>query len=217
VSSISGQADGDGSAVIEAPRTDAERTRLAVAERAGALSVDPASGGRLLVRLGGEVDSGALTAACRVAEDRGWRAYRAVEAFSFSDRCRRRQLLDHFGDSGPTDPQGRCCDVCDPDDWLPDPETIEIRKPRSNPKGRGSSPPPDLAEGDEGLYEELRRWRLSAAGDKPAYHVASNRTLIAIATAKPADEDELAAISGVGPSFMSRHGTSVLRIVSTST
>jgi ATP-dependent DNA helicase RecQ len=217
VSSVSGQADGDGSAVIEAPRTDAERTRLAVAERAGALSVDPASGGRLLVRLGGEVDSGALTAACRVAEDRGWRAYRAVEAFSFSDRCRRRQLLDHFGDSGPTDPQGRCCDVCDPDDWLPDPETIEIRKPRSNPKGRGSSPPPDLAEGAEGLYEELRRWRLSAAGDKPAYHVASNRTLIAIATAKPADEDELAAISGVGPSFMSKYGTSVLRIVSTST
>jgi ATP-dependent DNA helicase RecQ len=74
VSSISGQTDADGSAVIEAPRTDAERTRLAVAERAGALTVDPASGGRLLVRIGGEVDPGVLASACRVAEDRGWRA-----------------------------------------------------------------------------------------------------------------------------------------------
>jgi ATP-dependent DNA helicase RecQ len=216
VSSVSVQCDADGSAVIEAPRTDSERTRLAVAERAGALSVDPASGGRLLVRLAGELDQGALASACRVAEDRGWRAYRAVEAFSFSDRCRRRQLLDHFADSGPTDPQGRCCDVCDPDGWLPDPGTIEVRRSRSSPKGRGSSPPPDLAPEDEGLYEELRQWRLSAAGDKPAYHVASNRTLIAIATARPADEDELAAITGVGPSFMSKYGPSVLRIVSRS-
>ena len=28
--------------------------------------------------------------------------------------CRRRALLDHFGDSRPGAPTGRCCDVCDP-------------------------------------------------------------------------------------------------------
>jgi DNA helicase-2/ATP-dependent DNA helicase PcrA len=71
-----------------------------------------------------------------------------------------------------------------------------------------------LAEGDEGLYEELRRWRLEAAGDRPAYHVASNRTLTAIATARPLDEDSLLGISGVGPSFMEKYGSDVLRIVS---
>ena len=50
---------------------------------------------------------------CKAAPDRSWRAYRAVEAFSFSDGCRRRQLLDHFGDVDPGAPEGRCCDVCD--------------------------------------------------------------------------------------------------------
>ena len=203
--------------VIDAPRSDEQRIRLAVAERAGALSVDPAPGGRLQVELESEFDPGALTAACRVAEDRGWRAYRAVEAFSFSDRCRRRQLLDHFGDDSPTAPSGRCCDVCDPDDWLPDPDTIAVKRSRANPKRGASSPPPELAAEDADFFETLRRWRLEAAGDRPAYHVASNRTLTAIATVKPSDEDALSEISGVGPAFMEKHGAAVLRLVADQT
>ncbi len=88
------------------------------------------------VRLNGELDRGRAAAACRVAKDRGWRAYRAVEAFSFSATCRRRSLLDHFGDSRPGEPEGRCCDVCDPDAWLPSPETIVIRpRPRRRRPG----------------------------------------------------------------------------------
>ena len=120
-----------GSVTIDAPRSDEQRIRLAVAERAGALKVDPAPGGRLLVTPGPEVGQGPIRSACRVAEDRGWAAYRAVEAFSFSSTCRRRQILDHFGDSSPGSPTGRCCDICDPIEWLPDPESIVIRKPRS--------------------------------------------------------------------------------------
>lgn len=202
-----------GSVTIEAPRSDEERIRLAVAERSAALRVDPAPGGRLLVTPGPEAGQGPIRSACRVAEDRGWAAYRAVEAFSFSSTCRRRQLLDHFGDSSPLEPEGRCCDICDPIEWLPDPDSIEIRKPRSA-SGKSAGPPPELAPQDEGLYEELRRWRLGAAGDKPAYHVASNRTLTAIATVKPLDEDSLLGVSGVGPSFMEKYGSDVLRIVS---
>jgi ATP-dependent DNA helicase RecQ len=207
-------ADGNpGSVTIEAPRSDAERIRLAVAERAGALKVDPAPGGRLLVTPGPETGQSPIRAACRVAEDRGWAAYRAVEAFSFSSSCRRRQLLDHFGDSSPGGPTGRCCDVCNPIEWLPDPESIEIRKSRSGSR-KAAGPPPELNPSDESLYEELRRWRLEAAGDRPAYHVASNRTLTAIATVKPLDEESLIGISGVGPSFMEKHGAEVLRVVS---
>jgi len=214
IESIRHMSDGDGSVVMDAPRQDEERTRLAVAERSGALSVDPASGGRLLVRLVGNFDPSGIPAACRVAQDRGWKAYRAVEAFSFSEElCRRRQLLDHFGDSSPTAPTGRCCDVCDPDGWLPDPASLMVRKSRANPK-RGAAPVPDLSPDDQEIFEILRRWRLGAAGDKPAFHVASNRTLSAIATVKPVDEDALLEISGVGPSFMEKHGSDVLRIVS---
>ncbi len=214
IESIRQSADGDGSAVISAPKTDEQRNRLAVAERAGALAVDPASGGRLLVQLADDYERAALPAACRVAEDRGWKAYRAVEAFSFSDRCRRRQLLEHFGDHSEPAPTGRCCDVCDPDGWLPDPESLTVKRPRSSPKKRGSAPPPDLSAGDEAMYEALRKWRLGAAGDRPAYHVASNRTLIAIASVKPADEEQLAEINGVGPAFMEKYCSDVLRIVS---
>ena len=39
-----------------------------------------------------------------------------------------RQLLDHFGDREAGRPLGRCCDVCDPPSWLPDPETIAVRR-----------------------------------------------------------------------------------------
>jgi ATP-dependent DNA helicase RecQ len=212
IESIRHMADMDGSTVIDAPRNDEQRIRLAVAERAGVLAVDPAPSGRLLVKLDPNFDPGGIPAACRVAEDRGWRAYRAVEAFSFSDACRRRQLLDHFGDASPTNPSGRCCDVCDPDGWLPDPASLTVRKSRSNPK-KGSAPPPELAPEDQEIFEILRQWRLRAAGDKPAYHVASNRTLTAIATVKPTDEDSLLEISGVGPSFMANHGADVLRLV----
>ena len=208
------QADGSpGSVTIEAPRSDAERIRLAVGERSGALRVEPAAGGRLLVTPGPETGQAPVRAACRVAEDRGWVAYRAVESFSFSTTCRRRQLLDHFGDRGPGAPTGRCCDICDPIQWLPDPDSIEIVRPRSGPR-KTSQPPPELAPQDEPLYEELRRWRLEAAGDRPAFHVASNRTLTAIATVKPLDEHSLMGISGVGPAFMEKYGADVLRVVS---
>ncbi len=33
-----------------------------------------------------------------IARERGWRAYRVIKSFIYSDRCRRRQLLDHFSD-----------------------------------------------------------------------------------------------------------------------
>ncbi len=212
IESIRQMADGDGNLIMDAPRNDEQRIRLAVAERAGVFAVDPAPGSRLLVRLNEDFDPGGIPAACRVAQDRGWRAYRAVEAFSFSDACRRRQLLDHFGDSTPTAPTGRCCDVCDPESFLPDPASLTVRKSRANPK-RGSAPPPELAPEDEEIFEILRQWRLQAAGDRPAFHVASNRVLTAIATVKPTNEDSLLEISGVGPSFMESHGADVLRLV----
>jgi ATP-dependent DNA helicase RecQ len=203
-------ADSDGALVIENPRSDEERIRLAIAERAGACTVEPAPGARLLVRLTGALDRGRAVAACRVARDRGWRAYRAVEAFSFSTTCRRRSLLDHFGDRQRGRPEGRCCDVCDPDGWLPSPETIEIRPARGR---RPAAPPPELSAADAGLLAALKAWRLEAAAGKPAYTVAHNRTLEAIAASRPDGVEALTEIHGVGPAFVSRHAGEVLRIV----
>jgi RecQ family ATP-dependent DNA helicase len=146
-----------------------------------------------------------------IAHERGWRAYHAIKDFIYSERCRRRSLLDHFGDRAAGAPLERCCDRCDPQSWLPDPETIAIRRTK---KGSGSAaPPPDLSPGDEPLFEALKAWRLQAAAGKPAYTVANNRTLSAIAAIRPASEGALIEISGVGPSFISKYAAEVLAIV----
>ncbi|MDX6595538.1 MAG: ATP-dependent helicase RecQ, partial [Solirubrobacterales bacterium] len=108
-----------------------------------------------------------------IAHERGWRAYHAIKAFIYSGNCRRRSLLDHFGDRLAGAPLERCCDVCEPESWLPDPETIAIRRTK---RSGSAAPPPDLAPADEPLFEALKAWRLSAAAGKPAYTVANNRT-----------------------------------------
>jgi RecQ family ATP-dependent DNA helicase len=146
-----------------------------------------------------------------IARERGWRDYRTIKAFVYGDSCRRRSVLDHFGDREAGQPLGRCCDVCDPEGWLPDPETIEVRPARRTKAP--AAPPPELRDADAPLFEELKAWRLRAADGKPAFTIAHNSTLTAIAATRPADETSLAAIRGIGPSFIAKHATEVLRIV----
>ena len=146
-----------------------------------------------------------------VARERGWRAYHVIKDFIYGTGCRRRALLDHFSDSTAGAPLERCCDVCDMLDWLPDPETIAVRKP-----GRAkaaAAPAPDLSPADAPLFEALKAWRLTAAAGKPAYTVAANKTLTAIAAARPQDEDALLAISGVGPAFIEKYAPEVLTLI----
>ena len=149
-----------------------------------------------------------------IAHERGWRDYRTIKEFIYSERCRRRSVLDHFSDGTAGSPLERCCDVCDPQGWLPDPETIAVRRTSKTKK-----PPPtpiDLSPADAPLFEQLKAWRLSAADGKPAFTVAHNSTLEAIAATRPTTEDSLLAIRGVGPSFVSKHAGAVLAIVSES-
>ncbi|MGP3982669.1 ATP-dependent DNA helicase UvrD2 [Streptomyces sp. KR80] len=71
--------------------------------------------------------------------------------------------------------------------------------------------PSDL---DEALYERLRDWRMEQAKalGQPAYCVFTDKTLLAIAEAVPANEYELAAISGVGGRKLERFGADVLAL-----
>jgi RecQ family ATP-dependent DNA helicase len=146
-----------------------------------------------------------------VARERGWRAYHVIKDFIYGTECRRRALLDHFSDSTAGAPLERCCDVCDMLDWLPDPETIVVRKSKST--ATKAAPAPDLSPADAPLFEALKTWRLSAAEGKPAFTVASNKTLTAIAATRPQSEDTLLAISGVGPAFIEKYAPEVLAIV----
>jgi ATP-dependent DNA helicase RecQ len=203
----------NGVALID-PREDRDRVALGVAERAGLCSLEPAGGGQLEVTLRDGFGVHEVDSICRAARDRAWRTYRAVEAFSSaSGRCRRRTLLDHFGDPMPGTPVGRCCDVCDPDTiGLPDPASLTpARAKRSRP---ADAPP--LAPADAGLFEALREWRARASNGKPAYTVAHNSTLESISTLRPGSLGELAVIKGIGPAFVERYGEQVLAVVAES-
>jgi ATP-dependent DNA helicase RecQ len=200
---------------------DRERVCLGVAERAGYCRLEPAHGGRLAVTLTGTGTTARLAAICREARDRAWRHYHDVQAFACApDACRRRTLLDHFGDHRPGAPTGRCCDICDPETIdLPDPAMLAParRSPRRRSATIGGSVPetPALRPADEPLFAALREWRLRAADGKPAFTVAHDRTLNAIAATRPNSLDSLAQIRGVGPAFIERYGADILALLTT--
>jgi ATP-dependent DNA helicase RecQ len=96
--------------------SERERVMLSIAERAGALELGPSGQGGLTVRLTGRGSPRKAGEAIRAAKNRSWESYRSIERFIGGGQgCRRRQILDHFGDEAEGRPSGRCCDVCDPD------------------------------------------------------------------------------------------------------
>ncbi len=198
---------------MDAPDDDAGRIALAIVERAGGARLAPIGGGRLAVTVTNQLDDHAVRHICRESVDRGWRAYRAIEAYGFGDTCRRRTLLDHFGDRTEGAPIGRCCDVCDPDLQLAPPKALPGKRRRAASNGGGATEESPYSP-DPALYEALVDWRRDAAADKPAYTVATNRTLEAIADLRPSSATELSAIKGVGPAFLERYADDVLEIVS---
>jgi ATP-dependent DNA helicase RecQ len=108
----------NGGVVEIAPREldDTERVLLSIAERADAAELQPGARGVLRVRLTGDIDGRAAYQAIKAAKDRGWESYRAIERFiANGSECRRRQILEHFGDKKEGIREGRCCSVCDPD------------------------------------------------------------------------------------------------------
>jgi ATP-dependent DNA helicase RecQ len=189
-----------------------ERLLLSIAERAGAAVLEPGAGGRLRVELTGKGSPRAAGEAIKAAKDRGWEAYRAIEAFiSNGSLCRRRQILNHFGDSEACAPTVRCCDVCEPDAELIEAstQTVQGKRGRSS-SGSSSSPTEMLDPVEERHMEMLKAWRMERSEGKPAYTVAANAALEGVLRARPASLDELLGVKGIGPTFCERHGESLL-------
>lgn len=65
------------------------------------------------------------------------------------------------------------------------------------------------------LLEKLKRWRLQRAqSDKlPAYMVANNMALEAVAAASPSNKQQLLGISGFGPKKVDTYGDEILKII----
>jgi ATP-dependent DNA helicase RecQ len=212
---------------------DRDRVLLSIAERAGAVELQPGGSRGLLARPTGQGSPRLAGAAIQAAKNRGWEAYRSIERYmSGSSLCRRRQILDHFGDSSPAAPTGRCCDVCDPDPALarallatPVPSSRRRSSTRSGDgtagpiaarrvgaAERATDPTPGVpAEPvDEDEFERLRKWRYARAEGKPAFTVAANTVLEEILRRRPTSAEALLEIRGIGPAFCAKHGDSLL-------
>ena len=65
------------------------------------------------------------------------------------------------------------------------------------------------------LEQMLRKWRLVEAKKQavPAFRILSDKTLRAIASEKPGNEDELLSISGISAKVGKRYGAQILKIV----
>ncbi|MEM8922249.1 MAG: ATP-dependent DNA helicase UvrD2 [Actinomycetota bacterium] len=70
-------------------------------------------------------------------------------------------------------------------------------------------------DGADVLYEALVEWRRrrARAADVPAHAVFNDRTLRAIAEARPTTKAKLAAIGGIGPTKLERFGPELLRLI----
>ena len=223
--------EGDGTvglAVGHGELGERERVLLSIAERAGAVQLEPGGASGLLVTLTGRGSPRLAAQAIRAARNRAWESYRSIERYSAeAERCRRAQILEHFGDPEQPRPSGRCCDVCDPDPALADAlarASSSGGRRRSRSRSRagaaagaagsraGAAGPAGEAELDVPVeqFEALRTWRMGRAEGKPAFTVATDATLRELLHRRPGDLRELIAVRGIGPGFCERHGESLL-------
>lgn len=72
-----------------------------------------------------------------------------------------------------------------------------------------------LDQADQELFEALRAKRMELAREQgvPPYVVFPDTTLIALATERPMDEDEMLGISGIGQSKLERYGDAFLEVI----
>ena len=214
VGRLRADAMGEVSSIGHGELGERDRVLLSIAERAGALTLEPGGPGGLLLRFTGAGSSRLAQQAIRAARERSWGSYRSIERYSSDgELCRRRQILDHFGDPAECAPTARCCDVCDPDLELARAmSTAPAREGRGRP-GR-ARPPAAAAPGEFDVppeeFDALKLWRLGRARGKPAYTVASDATLRELLARRPGSLEELLEVRGIGPSFCEKHGGSIL-------
>ncbi len=95
-------------------------------------------------------------------------------------------------------------------------EELQLRDIVARKKKKAAKPrkiaAPEMADGDQDLLAALKELRLEFAKTRnvPAYVVFHDATLMEMAAAKPASEEEMAAINGVGPRKLEDFGTAFL-------
>jgi superfamily II DNA helicase RecQ len=72
------------------------------------------------------------------------------------------------------------------------------------------------AEGAGSVVEALKKWRLAQAKKEgvPAFRILTDRVLAEIADDRPATQEELLRVAGLGPRTVTRYGAHLLKILS---
>lgn len=85
------------------------------------------------------------------------------------------------------------------------PPKATVAKSRSTPQRPGAP----------SLVQALKEWRLAEARRRrvPAFQILTDRTLEAIASARPRNEEELLEVHGIGPGIAGKHGAAILKVV----
>ncbi|KFE67964.1 DNA topoisomerase III [Hyalangium minutum] len=92
-----------------------------------------------------------------------------------------------------------------------DEDDVGVRRGRGGRSGPGAfEPMPSPA-----LVEALKAWRLGEAKRRriPAFRILTDRVLGALAATRPADNETLMSIPGVGPKLVQRYGAQLLALV----
>ena len=97
-------------------------------------------------------------------------------------------------------------------------ETVELARPRVREKPRRkqrAGAASELSEDDFQLFDRLRDLRKQLADYRgvPPYVIFGDATLVEMSQRRPANEDELLDISGVGQVKLERHGEAFLQAI----
>ncbi len=134
------------------------------------------------------------------------------EMFDWAEEglCRHQSLVAYFGET--ILPCGRSCDVCGKWDRLAQaqaaigtPKMAQTRPALQSKRGLPSEEIPDRADA---LFVRLKTLRKRLADEKgiPSYLIFSDAVLLQMAAQRPATEDDLAQISGIGPKKIVQYG-----------
>lgn len=111
------------------------------------------------------------------------------------------------------------------DDIAPAARGVDVRSSRSRGAKNAASVRKGLSATNGGprfkqdeadpVFQALKKWRLSIAraNDVPAFVIFNDKTLHAIASARPRSEASLLGISGIGPTKAAQYGEDVVRLV----
>ena len=150
-------------------------------------------------------------------KDRAWDRYHQIQRFVGAEKCRQKEICNHFGEVTKWDSCG-VCDICaGTPKWLAgiNQSSSRTSQPIQNPNRALEASEYELnptVRVNEELREFLREWRRNSAREKmiAAFIVLHDTTLDAICQAQPRNLAELRQISGIGEKKCELYGEEIL-------